>query len=206
MMQRGRKIAALFVAVLVLDSCLWASERTENAIAPQERPSTVSVVPGPDYLIGPGDVLEISVWEAEDLTRTVAVLPDGTISFPLVGGVKAAERRLTDLEKEVEEKVARFVPDPVVYVEVRQVNSMLIYVIGRVKNPGRFPLNANVNVMQALAMAGGLNPFAERDEIKIFRDTGGETEIFRFTYDAVSHGENLEENITLKRGDVIVVP
>ncbi|UCF94521.1 MAG: SLBB domain-containing protein, partial [Desulfobacterales bacterium] len=91
-------------------------------------------------------------------------------------------------------------------VVVHQVNSMLIYVIGRVNNPGRFVLNADVNVLQALAMAGGLNPFAKRGSIKIFREAGGGTKVFGFDYDDVAKGEKLEQNIRLKRGDVIVVP
>jgi polysaccharide export outer membrane protein len=98
------------------------------------------------------------------------------------------------------------VPDLDLSVIVHQVNSMMVYVIGRVNNPGRFPINSNVSVLQALAMAGGLNPFAKRSKIKIFRNQGGQTRIFDFDYDDVSKGETLEQNIMLKRGDVIVVP
>jgi polysaccharide export outer membrane protein len=89
---------------------------------------------------------------------------------------------------------------------VGQVNSMLIYVIGKVNHPGRFVLNTNVNVLQALATAGGLNSFAKRNKIKIFRETNGETHIFPFEYDSVTEGENLEQNVMLERGDVVVVP
>jgi polysaccharide export outer membrane protein len=98
------------------------------------------------------------------------------------------------------------VPDPVLSLEVKQANSMLIYVIGRVNSPGRFVLNSNVNVLQTLAMAGGLNPFAKKDKIKIFRQEGDRTVIFGFSYKEVVDGNNLEENIQLRRGDVIVVP
>ncbi|MDI6764315.1 MAG: SLBB domain-containing protein [Thermodesulfobacteriota bacterium] len=83
---------------------------------------------------------------------------------------------------------------------------MLIYVIGRVNNPGRFPLNVNVNVLQALSMSGGLTPYAKRDKIKIFRQEGEKTHLFHFHYDSVVEGKNLEQNIILIRGDVIVVP
>ena len=110
------------------------------------------------------------------------------------------------LHKELEVKLNRFVPDVSLSMVVSQVNSMLIYVIGRVNNPGRFVLNTNVNVLQALAMAGGLNPFAKRGKIKIFREKGGETKTFAFDYDEVAKGEALEQNIRLHRGDVIVVP
>lgn len=159
-----------------------------------------------DYIIGPGDVLDISVWKDETLTKQVVVLPDGKISFPLIGEVLASGKTVAQLKKEIETKLSAYVPDVTLSFEVRQVNSMLIYVIGRVNNPGRFLLNINVNVLQALAMGGGLNPFAKRDKIKIFRYEGGKTQIFRFNYDEVVEGKNLEQNIVLKKGDVVVVP
>lgn len=158
------------------------------------------------YLIGPGDVLEISVWKDEALTKLVTVLPDGTISYPLINEVSVGGKTVVQIKKEVEAKIAHFVPGPVLSVVVQQVNSMLIYVIGKVNHPGRFPLNSNIDVLQMLAMAGGLNPFAKKDQIKIFRKTGDATDIFKFNYDEVADGENLQQNILLKRGDVIVVP
>jgi polysaccharide export outer membrane protein len=113
---------------------------------------------------------------------------------------------LEDLTKELEQKLSRFVPDLNLSVVVHQVSSMMVYVIGRVQNPGRFTLNTNIDVLQALAMAGGLNPFAEKGNIKIFRETKDGKKIFEFDYDDVSSGKKLEQNIKLKRGDVIVVP
>ena len=128
--------------------------------------------PVADYLVGPGDILNIAVWKDEALTRQVVVLPDGKIAFPLIGQMPAAGRTVADISKELEQKLARFVPDVDLSVAVHQVNSMIIYVIGRVNKPGHFELNTDVNVLQALAMAGGLNPFAKRGDIKIFRETG----------------------------------
>ena len=162
--------------------------------------------PSADYIIGAGDVLDISVWKDEALTKLVTVLPDGKISFPLIGEVAAAGKTVAVLHKELEIKLNRFVPDVSLSMMVSQVNSMLIYVIGRVNSPGRFVLNTQVNVLQALAMAGGLNPFAKRGKIKIFREEGPETQTFSFDYDEVAKGEALEQNIRLQRGDVIVVP
>jgi polysaccharide biosynthesis/export protein len=161
---------------------------------------------GPDYLIGPGDTLDISVWKEEALTKIVVVLPDGKISFPLVGQVEAAGRTVDDLKQEISKRIVKFAPKEEVNLEVKQVNSMLVYVIGRVNQPGRVILNTNVDVLQALAIAGGLNPFAKRTQIKVFRKEGGKTAILRFNYDEVTDGEKLEQNVTLKRGDVVVVP
>jgi polysaccharide export outer membrane protein len=162
--------------------------------------------PGQDYIIGPGDVLDISVWKVEELTKLVTVLPDGKIAFPLVGQLVAAGKTVEALSMELEKKLSRFVPDVNLSVLVQQVNSMMIYVIGRVNKPGRFVLNSNINVLQALSLAGGLNPFAEGGKIKIFRKQATATEIIRFDYDDVVKGKDLVQNIVLMRGDVIVVP
>lgn len=162
-------------------------------------------VPG-EYLIGPGDLLGIEVWKDPNLTRTVVVLPDGKIVFPLVGELTAAGRSVDSLRKEITERIAAYVPDSVLTLEVKQVNSQYIYVLGRVNSPGRPQSTGTINVLQALAMAGGLNPFAKRSDIKIFRQEGGQTRIIRFNYDDVTSGERLADNIELKRGDVLFVP
>jgi polysaccharide biosynthesis/export protein len=159
-----------------------------------------------DYIIGPGDQLDISVWKDETLTKLVSVLPDGKIYFPLIGEMAAGGKTISQLKREMEESLKPYMNELILSVDVRQVNSLLIYVIGRVNSPGRLALNANVNVLQALATAGGLNPFARRTQIRIFRQEGSETKIFKFDYDDVSNGSHLEQNINLKRGDVIVVP
>lgn len=159
-----------------------------------------------EYVVGPGDVLDISVWKDEALTKEVIVLPDGKISFPLVGQMQAGGRSVNDIKEELEAKIKPYVPEPTLSVSIRQVNSMLVYVIGRVNTPGRFVLNTNVTVLQALAMAGGLNPFAKRDKIRIMRQEEGKTKNLPFHYDDIIEGRRLEENIVLKRGDVVVVP
>lgn len=158
------------------------------------------------YIIGPGDILDISVWKNDALTKLVPVLPDGTLSFPLVGEVRAGGKTVSQFQKDLEEQLVRFIPQPALSVIVQRVNSMQIYVIGKVNQPGTFGLNANVNVLQALTMAGGLNPFAKRNEIRILRKTGTDTSVLQFNYDDVSVGQNLGQNIELVRGDVIVVP
>ena len=159
-----------------------------------------------DYIIGPGDQLAIEVWKDAALTRVVTVLPDGKISFPLIGELEAGGMTVAELKKEIEQKIARYVPNSTTTVEVRQSNSMHIYVLGRVNTPGRTLLNSNVNVLQALAIAGGPNTFANRTRIRIFREEKGKTVIFPFDYDDVTAGKDLKTNIELKRGDVIFVP
>ena len=158
------------------------------------------------YIVSPGDLLEVSVWKEEALTKLVTVLPDGKISFPLIGEVTAAGKTVTQIKNELTERLKPFVPVPVVSVDVKQVNSVLIYVIGKVNNPGRFVHNTQVTVLQALATAGGLNPFAKRNKIKIVRREGEKTLTFSFRYDDVAAGMHMEQNIWLQKGDVVVVP
>jgi polysaccharide export outer membrane protein len=163
-------------------------------------------VPVSDYIIGPGDVVGISVWKDDSLTRTVVVLPDGKITFPLLGDLLAGGKTVAQLKQILESGLTRYVADSSVTVEVKQSNSMIIYIIGRVNSPGRQVLVANTNVLQALAMAGGPNPFARKSKVKIFRQEDGKTIMFIFDYDEVAEGRHLEMNIELKRGDVILVP
>ncbi len=187
--------------ILAAAVCLTAAFAVDPLCTAAQTPAPLA-----DYVIGPGDVLMISVWKDEALTRQVVVLPDGKVAFPLIGQTTAGGRTVADLTKEFEQKLSRYVPDLTLNLSVHQVNSLMIYVIGRVNNPGRFVLNSDINVLQALAMAGGLNPFAKRGDIKIFREVGKGTEIFTFDYDRASAGEQIQQNIRLRRGDVIVVP
>lgn len=159
-----------------------------------------------DYIIGPGDLIGVSVWRDENLSKTVVVLPDGKISFPLLGELVAAGKTVATLKQELETALSRYTADSTVTVEVKQSNSMVIYVTGRVNSPGRQLLVASTNVLQALSMAGGPNPFAQKSKIKVFRQQGGETVMFPFNYNEVMEGRHLETNIELKRGDVIIVP
>ena len=159
-----------------------------------------------DYIIGPGDVLMVSVWNNEALTMPVTVLPDGKVHFPLIGEAVAGNKTVGDFKQELETRLKKFVDDPNLSVRVQQINSMMIYIVGKVNHPGRFAINTNVNVLQALAMAGGLNTFAKKNSISIFREVKGMTQIMPFEYETVTEGKKLSQNVLLQRGDVIVVP
>jgi len=201
-----------FGILLAIAGALALSGCAHSVSAPEEvsslMPATVvqpTAGATPDYVIGAGDILEVSVWKDPALTRQVVVLPDGTFSFPLVGRFNAAGKTVEELSAAVEEKLTRYIPEPDLSVIVQQVNSQVIYVIGKVNRPGHIPLNRNVDVLQALAMAGGLNVFANEKDIRIFRKTEGQTMVIPFNYKAVTEENRLEENIFLQRGDVIVV-
>ena len=158
------------------------------------------------YSIQPGDLLEVSVWREDYLEREVAVQPDGMISFPLVGVVKAAGGSVSDLQLRVAERLSQYFPDPVVTVSIKEIRGHKIYILGQVQRPGDFIMNPTIDVMQALALAGGTTPFAELNNIKILRRSGDVQRLIEFRYSDVARGRNLQQNVILQSGDVIIVP
>ncbi len=160
----------------------------------------------PSFTLGPGDIIEISVWKDQDLTRQVIVQPDGYVNFPLIGQIKAAGRTIPEVRKEVEKGLSDYMSMPNVTVTPVKIESYKIYVIGKVNKPGMFVVLPRVTVLQALSMAGGTNPFADLGDIVIIRHSpNGETKI-DFDYDDIAAGKNLEQNIELQSGDVVLVP
>ncbi len=158
------------------------------------------------YLISPEDVLEVSVWKEKTLQKELVVRPDGWITFPLIGDIKAAGRTAQEIKDEIRVQLTRYIPDPVVTVSVKKIAGNKIFVIGRVTTPGEYAIGRYVDVLQALALAGGLTPFAMEKKIKIVRKQNGKEVIFSFDYSKIKKGENFDQNITLQSGDVIVVP
>ena len=158
------------------------------------------------YLIGPEDILEISVWKDPELTKQVVVRPDGRISFPLIGELMAGGHTVKSLEEELKKKISEYIPDAMVTVMVIQVNSIKIYVIGKVARPGEYKIGRAINVMQALSLAGGLSTFADADSILILRSEKGSQIKIPFNYKEIKKGINLEQNILLRNRDVLIVP
>jgi polysaccharide export outer membrane protein len=159
-----------------------------------------------DYVLQPGDVVNVSVWREPDLERTLLVRPDGGIAFPLAGDLMAAGQTIAQLTEAIAAKLAQFIPSPVVTVTLQENLGNRIYVTGRVTKPGVYLINQDVDVLQALAIAGGLTPFADRDDIKILRRENGVERAIPFNYKQVQRGERLEQNIILKPGDTVLVP
>jgi polysaccharide export outer membrane protein len=181
------------IAVLVAQSAFADSE------APLSSASS-------GYKIGPGDVLNISVWKEDGMQLEVLVKPDGGITFPLAGDLQASGLTTTELRSQLQNKLMRYIPNPVVTVSVIQAVSNKIYVVGKVNRPGEYQATRYMDVLQALSMAGGLTPYAESDEIKIIRRNGADKKVFNFDYDEVVNGNELESNIILQAGDTIAVP
>lgn len=158
------------------------------------------------YLIQPGDQLAITVWGEADLSTPVIVRPDGALSFPLIGDLPAAERTPPQLADAIREGLLKFLPDPIVTVAVARADGNVIYVIGKVNRPGAFAMSRNLNVVQALALAGGLDPFADADDILIVRHAGAGSSAVRFDFTAAARGRDLERLLPLQPGDVVIVP
>jgi polysaccharide export outer membrane protein len=175
-----------------------------NAFADMANDSQVSHITQ-EYRIVPGDLLEISVWKEEGLAGKSLVRPDGGISFPLIGNLHVEGMNAEQLKSEITKRLGEYLSDPEVTVSVLSTNQK-VYVVGKVNKPGEVPLSSPVTVIQALSIAGGLSPFADEDDIKVLRRSGNQTISLPFDYNSVSKGEELEQNIQLLNGDVILVP
>jgi polysaccharide export outer membrane protein len=159
-----------------------------------------------DYKVNPGDVINVSVWKEEGMTSDVLIRPDGKFSFPLAGDIEARGKSVDQIREILTKRLSRYIPDLVVSVSVLQVSGNRVYVIGQVPKPGEIIVNPQIDVMQALSMAGGTTPFADANSIKILRRTQQGLITIPFSYGDVEKGKRLEQNIMLKAGDVVVVP
>jgi polysaccharide export outer membrane protein len=178
----------------------------ENAKTSGDPVAPDTGIPADTYIVQPGDMLTIDVWKEKDLQRELMVRPDGGLDFPLIGNIDVSGKTVDQLRQEIVTKLAKYVPDPVVTLSVKQSLGNKIYVIGKVNKPGDFIVIRNTDVMQALSMAGGLNPYASANKIKILRREHGVLKTIPFKYSRVEKGEDLETNIVLQGGDVVVVP
>ena len=167
---------------------------------------SIAQTESPVYQIGPNDILNIHVWQEEDLTRDVTVMPDGRISFPLIGNILAQGRTVTELKEIITRKLKKFVTAPEVTVIVNESLSRAVYTIGTVNEPGPYPLAPDMTVLQALSTAGGFTEWADTKNILIVRRDGKKEVQLPFNYKKFISGKNLEQNILLKPNDTIVVP
>jgi polysaccharide biosynthesis/export protein len=199
---------ALKTGIWLVERCRLAAVLVGFCLALSSGPAfgAADVPSGPDYLLGPEDVLSISVWKDEHLTKEVVVRPDGMVSFPLIGDIEAGGRTVEDLRLDITKRLTRFIPNVHVSVAVIKLLSYRIYVLGRVNKPGEFMVGHHTDVLQALSLAGGLTPFASENDIKVLRRKHGEQQVLEFRYGDAKKGKDLDQNILLQRGDVVMVP
>jgi polysaccharide export outer membrane protein len=203
-MKKLNIFAVLMLAVLALPAAAVAAdnEAAVPAAAAAENPLALTV---DDYHIGPSDLLEISVFQVPDLSRTVRVNARGGLTMPLIGEVQAGGLTGQQLEKLIAQKLQEtYLQDPQVSVFIKEFVSQRVTVSGSVNKAGVFPISGKTTLMQAIAMAGGLEKFADENDIKIFR-TGqnGTREVLNFDLEPIRKGE--AEDPELRTSDVVVV-
>ena len=167
--------------------------------------------PPTEFLIGPEDVLVITVWRNQELSKEVIVRPDGKISMPLLGDIQAAGLTAQALSKHVADGLVEFMSTPTVSVQVKEINSYHVFAVGEVTKPGKIVLKSFTSVLQGISYAGGFTTFASRNNVHVLRNVKngkGETKqvMIPVPYQDIVQGKNLEANIILKAGDIIVVP
>ena len=177
------------------------------------RPDVI-VPPGPPeegFLLGPEDVLEVVVWKNQDLSKQVVIRPDGKVSLPLIGDVPAAGLTADQLAEEIGARYKAFKENPAVSVNVIEVNSYYVFVVGEVNGPGKLQMKSYTTILQAISLAGGFTQFATRNDIRIIRNVlNGEGKIkelrIPIRYDDLISDDGAAYNLTLQSGDTIVVP
>jgi polysaccharide export outer membrane protein len=189
----------LLIASLLLFGC--AARPAATALASQaDDPRTQP------YVIGPADVVRVTVWKNPELSGDIAVRPDGTITLPVIGELRAAGRTAADLQAEATRRAATLVNDAVVTVSVTEVNSYRFTVAGNVEHPGLFTSRYYLTVSDAIALAGGPNRYASTGDVMVVRHGPGGLQRFRVDYDGVLAGRYPEQDIVLHAGDAVRVP
>lgn len=161
-----------------------------------------------DYIIGAEDVLEITVWRNQDLSKVVQVRPDGRFSMPIIRDMTAVGKTPSQLADEITRRLKEYVQNPVVAISVRDANSYNIFVLGEVVKPGKYPLKSKTTLLQGITIAGGFTPIAARNQVVIFRfgDSESGMQILTASYDDIVLRAGINQNLELKAGDTVVVP
>lgn len=158
------------------------------------------------YIIGTEDLITIFVWKEPDLTQTVAVRPDGKISMPLLNDIVASGFTTLQLKTEISKQLKQYISEPVVTVIVQAARSQKASVMGEVARSGTYFINGPTTLVQLISLAGGFRDFALTDKISVIREEKGKTLKLKFNYRDFIKGKNLESNIQIKPGDIVIVP
>ncbi len=215
-LRRGFAILATLACVAALGAKAGAQDPTPlppapSAAAPAAAPAPPPNLPAsaalPDgYVIGPDDVLTVVFWRDKEMSAEVVVRPDGRISLPLINDVVAAGLSPDQLRVQLEQAASKYIAEPNAAVVVKTINSRKVYITGNVLKPGTYPLNGEMSVLQLIAVAGGLQEYADSKKIVVMRKEEGKDRHFPFNYKDVIKQKNLQQNISLKPGDTVVVP
>ena len=187
---------------------MLANPAAHAEIAPAAPASTTPAptVSNSTYTIIAGDVLQVTVWKEEGMDREVLVLPDGSITFPLIGTFNVQGQSPAEVEGIIKDKLTKFIPNASVTVAIKAALGHTVSVIGQVAKPGEFVISHRMTAMQALSQAGGLTPDASEHSIIVLRHNGGNEISIPIPYSDLVDGDHLDKDIDLQPGDVIVVP
>lgn len=194
-------VSTLFLVLTLFIPCAFGQTEADRKVLPSQ-----SEVNAGSYTIGKGDVLEVNVWREPMLSGEVVVRNDGMISIALAGDVHAAGRTTLDLKVEIQDRLRKYLGEPVVTVILRTPASQKFYVVGEVKTPGEYDLIKEMTVVQAIARAGGFTEWAKKDKLLILRSDGGTETRISVNYGDIVKGRSIEQNILLRANDTIVVP
>jgi polysaccharide export outer membrane protein len=201
-----RTVYSIAIATLVLGTVASAQTRAADTPPTGARPTDQGVDVPTDYTIGPEDVLGILFWRDAEMSGDVTVRPDGMVTLPLLGDVRAVGLTPEALGRSVVEVAEKLITDPSVTIVVRQINSRKVFITGQVANPGAYPLTGPRTVMQLIALAGGLLEYADSNNIMTLRTVNGRQISYKFRYKDIAKGKALSQNIELQPGDTVVVP
>ena len=199
------------VRVLMIAGVLLGMSMGCASVIPKEALDEAAKPVSKEFLLGPEDVLEVTVWRNQDLSRTVVVRPDGKISLPLIGDIQASGLNASQVAVKIAARLTEYKENPNVSVSLKEVNSYFIFVLGEVLKPGKYPLKSYATVLQGVSMAGGFTPFASKNRMQVIRthanEDGKENQIrIPVPYNELVSGKGEIENFILKSGDTIVVP
>lgn len=197
----------LLLATACAVQAAGSKDKKHGTTKPAGRRSAAAAKLTGKYVIGPTDVLAIDVWRDPEVSQVEEVLPDGKITLPLIGDVRASGKTPRALQTEIARRLSAYIHDPAVTVIVRQANSMRFNIIGQVQRPGSYDLGSRMTVLDAIAVAGGFREFAKTKDIYVIRQgPDGSPERIRFNYKRAIRGAKRYLDLRLKPGDTVIVP
>jgi polysaccharide export outer membrane protein len=202
---KGRSLVCSFAALVVLVS-VGAAAAQQPAAAPAPAKAAAPTTSLEEYRIGPEDLIAVTVWKNDAMSRVVPVRPDGMISLPLLDDIRASGLTAMELRDVIAKRLVEYMPSPEVSVIVNDVRSFKVSVMGEVARPARYELRSVTTVLDVLAQAGGFNQFANRSKIVILRPNGKGMTRIPFNYNKVVSSGGEEDNFYLQSGDIVLVP
>jgi len=208
-----RIVSGVVLTIVVSASIASAQIVQRQGVPPavsSKQPPAPPPAPPPDYVIGPGDALTIKLWKQDEASGDVVVRPDGKITMPMGNDIVASGLKPEELKAKVTEEMKKFFEDPIVTIQVKQINSRIVYITGAVGKPGPYALTGPMTVLQLIAIAGGLAEFADKKNIMLMsgslKDKNGQPLSYKMNYDDLSKGKNpAKNNIELRPGDTVIV-